>query len=495
MLQIFSAKNGMPTASCNGVNLHSSYNPEREALRFIQNAITEQPAVIIFIAGGIGYLEQSARTLFPEVRIISVLPHKSWLQKTVDRQHVWSPQSGGSLACFLERLITDREIDGLNIVAWPAGFNADPSALQFLTTVKEFVIRVKQSFESVSYFGRLWLKNALFNFLMHDNYVVLRGTKPVPVLIAASGPSLSRQLTAIRANRRAFFLIALPSSLTALRYAGIAADLIVSIDGGYYAGHHLAHCGTDTPIATSLLAARHKGRSLIFSLSSFFEKELMAGFDIMPVLWRGTVAATAIDLALKIAADNPVFLAGFDLSFDYLNQHVRPHTFDSFYDALSKRLEPLATVYQKLAWHGEKSLEAYLSWFSGQVWPANIKIIGDNTHSKLPFQNCPADTLEKLKPVDNSSCFETRSFPPLPERFKKVENILNGWITVIKETPQSALASDIFFYLAAHDFIRYKKACRLKSSEEESLLAALTAICCKKIEYFINKFSTLKPHM
>ena len=53
-LEYVETKNGMVSASCNGIMLHSKYNPEREADQLVSSCPVDCPAVV-FLGFGLGY--------------------------------------------------------------------------------------------------------------------------------------------------------------------------------------------------------------------------------------------------------------------------------------------------------------------------------------------------------------------------------------------------------------------------------------------------------
>ena len=73
MLKVISSKKGPPTLINNSTYLHSRYDPEKEAFRFIKNIInTSSPSCIIVLGAGIGYLIKAINELFPDSVIISI---------------------------------------------------------------------------------------------------------------------------------------------------------------------------------------------------------------------------------------------------------------------------------------------------------------------------------------------------------------------------------------------------------------------------------------
>ncbi len=312
-----------------------------------------------------------------------------------------------SIGTFLRRSIGELGIEGLRVVEWPASAQAFPG---ISTSAGEAVRRVAQelngSFATACAMGRLWFRNSVANFMgLRAARAILPGHGGKPVLIAAPGPGLERSAALIAEHRSRVQLWALPSSCLFLADAGLPPDLVVLSDPGHYAMHHVLLSRLHAPIAMPLSAARgtwslgdaHPAPFLL-SQPVFYERALLAaaGLRSTEIAPHGTVAATAIDLALAVTG-SPVIVAGLDMCMRDISSHARPNAFDAMLQLMSSRWSPHASLWfaRAAAQHAERvagapgartslSLRTYAGWFDealprGRVWrlfPSAVPLSG-----------------------------------------------------------------------------------------------------------------------
>jgi hypothetical protein len=150
---------------------------------------------------------------------------------------------------------------------------------------------------------------------------------------------------------------------------------------------HLHFADPGCPVAVPLSAARglwriQGARPLLLCQPSFFEQELLAGAGAAGataprIAPHGTVAATAIDLALA-STSAAVVVAGMDMRADDLVTHCRPNAFEDLLRLHESRTAPLhsqlfiRTASQEVERTREqgrpvrhlRSLRTYAGWFA-----------------------------------------------------------------------------------------------------------------------------------
>ena len=96
---------------------------------------------------------------------------------------------------------------------------------------------------------------------------------------------------------------------------------------------------------------------------------------------RGTVTASAIDLALGLSSGG-VYLAGMDLSLRDIRTHARPYGFDYLFFVSASRLRPVysQSFARAKAIHQGGSHRVYAAWFKNQLasWPRRVFSLGGN---------------------------------------------------------------------------------------------------------------------
>jgi hypothetical protein len=394
MFELFTARSGQPTARIGGRALHSPYDPVQEARRFVEQSFDEAPATVVVLGEGLGYTAACVRERFPDARLLlvyySIEVHAA---SRTGGAPAWHPGLDLGLLDFLRGCLGELDMEGLRVIEWAPSAQIFPQASRAANqAVHQAAQELNGSFLTTVGAGRLWVRNSLANFLSLDTVLVGAPCGPSrPVLVAASGPSLEEAAPIIAGRRDDFDLWALPSACTALHAAGLEPDLVVLTDPGFYGMQHLRFAGARCPVAMPLSAARgswavpgarpgERGLPVyLLSQPGLFETPLLErlGIDAPVVVPHGTVAATAVDLALAFTA-GPVIVAGLDMCARDLAVHARPAEFDRLLHLAAGRLSPhegllyaRAAAQQLRKAPGEEEartsaqLRTYAGWFSG----------------------------------------------------------------------------------------------------------------------------------
>jgi hypothetical protein len=355
MIEAFTARSGAPTLRIDGVAVHSPYDPVREALRFVRESLgAESPSTVIVLGEALGHAGAAVSAVFPGARVllVSYSPEVARLALPAPVPS-WDPSMPGTVAEFLRRHLGELDVEGLRVLEWPPCARLFPEvSRQANAAVRQVVQELNGSFVTSVGAGRRWVRNSVANCLFLDRPLSGRpcaGSRPV--VICAPGLSLEAAIHAILEVRGRVEVWALPSSVPCLADAGLLPDLVVMTDPGYYAVHHLAFDPLPCPIAMPLSAARGtwglrwspgglRGH-LVLSQPVPFELALLeaVGLAAPSVPPHGTVAATAVDLALS-STSGPVIVAGLDMCFSDLLSHARPNAFDRLLLVQAGRLSP-----------------------------------------------------------------------------------------------------------------------------------------------------------
>lgn len=420
MLELIASRAGPPTAVVRGSYLHSRYDPEREAQRFVTQALgSERPTVVVLLGAGLGYLVEALRRRDPGVRILSVFYDLAVHQAAIaapdlsgngppassgtllspagraGAAETWHPGHPEPLLDFLRARIQELDGEGLSVIEWPVSARLYPQlSREGNRAVRQLLRELRGSLVTTAALGRRWIANAVRNFVFLDRLVPHAPPAGPPVWIAASGASLEDSLRLLAPYRERFSLWALPSSLMALQAHGLRPDLIVLTDPGYYAVAHL-HCaaGMDPRVALPLSAAcglwRLRACVLPLSQGTFFERALWALRGVQPLRLPalGTVAATALLLAQRLGALQ-IVMAGLDLCHRDLRTHARPSLFDLTLAQGCGRLSPF--LHRVFAWGAAQRrpsatpgpdprrstlpLDTYAGWFANLQRPAALKL-------------------------------------------------------------------------------------------------------------------------
>jgi hypothetical protein len=460
MLEPVSSRSGQPIARIKGTHLHSPYDPEKEARRFVRESIKQpNPSTILLLGAGLGYLYREISHSFPNARVVVVFYHEAVRESftpTPPPGMCWHPGASGTLLQFLRSQIHELEAEGLAVVEWPASARVFPRlSLQANQALHQLFREIRGTLVTTAALGRRWLRNSLANFLGVEKVFSPACRKPGngPIVIAAAGPSLKEGIDSLAAYRDLIELWALPSSLNFLLNRGLLPDTVILTDPSYYAFSHL-RCAKDyqihltMPLSAARGSWRISARVSLLNQQTPVERILLdtAGVAAPVVPAQGTVAATALLLALR-RQRGPVIFTGLDFCYRDILSHVRPNNFESWLAPKSNRLDSLHHKLFALAAEqapsrqggsrGTLALETYAGWFREtgskegkriyRLHPSEIELAGIDTI---------ADTeLERLIRSGRSNTAYREApqlaLTPYPSRKKRIEivsDLLAGWI-------------------------------------------------------------------
>jgi len=360
--------------------LHSKYNPQQEARRYIDALkIDNDVNCFILIEPGMGYMIPVLQKDRPGGRIVVLHADARFreLPGVFQADAAWYPDCETGVQEFLEAEVPRGAKAG--IVEWRPALNVyGDKILALVRESAEFVKRMEAGRRTDAFFGRRWLRNFFRNLTVFQN-TLMYGKTDIPVVITGSGPGLEAVITEILAARERVFVLAASSSLQALAAGGITPDMVIGTDGGGWALTHLYSFfrrpmpGRAIP-ALSLCAAVPSQCAAVPVLpmndGSLWQSLALhaIGFPSVLIPGRGTVAASALELALELS-DGPVFLAGMDLSVNDIRSHARPNGFDYLFFGAATRLRPVYTQYF-IRSNGIKaggSLDIYAAWFKSRI--------------------------------------------------------------------------------------------------------------------------------
>jgi hypothetical protein len=378
--------------------LHSRYNPQGEAERYI-GALDPggETKYFILIEPGLGYLVPALQKRCPGAVLVALHLDDTFKPAAAAAGiPAWFPGEGPGLQQFLEEQIPDTEARFVRIVEWRPSLRVyGERYARVLEGAAEFIRRIDASTRTARNFGRRWLKNFFKNLRLLDSLL-----QPEPsdrtLVITGSGPSLEGAIPLIGELKKtaAPFVLAASSSAAALAQRGLIPDLIFSADGGGWALRHWYECfrlpnrAAPPPLAANLCAAlpsQCAGLPIMpLNDGSLWQNLIFRGLGIpsLTVPQRGTVSAGALDLALLLSRGK-IFIAGMDLAVQDLRTHARPYGFDPLFREKASRFNPFySQIFQRAGdIRRGGSHRIYAAWFEQQLaaWPDRIFSLGDNS--------------------------------------------------------------------------------------------------------------------
>ena len=350
---------GQPTATLNGVFLHSRYDPRRDAAVQVKREIDPAATAVIMLGFGLGYGAEAARARFPDLPLLVIEPNAEMFRAAL---------SGRDLS----RLLSDRGIL-LHVGGTPEGIapllqslplakpgflrlrpalESDPAAYRAAEeVVRSWLLRRDININTLSRFGRLWVRNLARNmtsFLEFPGVASLAGLfKGIPALVVAGGPSLDGIRGRLSEISRHALVVAVNTVVKPCLEAGVEPDFTVVVDPQYWASRYLDWTVSTRgavvvePSANPRVFRRR--RASYFLCSSLFPlgETLEAAVGVKGKLGAGgSVATSAWDLARLLGAD-PIYTAGLDLGFPGMRTHCRGVYAEDLWFCGSNRVDPV----------------------------------------------------------------------------------------------------------------------------------------------------------
>lgn len=226
-----------------------------------------------------------------------------------------------------------------------------------LDAMAKAVRGVSANAESKRRHAGIYRRNTLFNapvLAEEGDVAALAGVaRDIPVVIAAAGPSLDRQLDALRDAQQRALIISVDTALRPLLAAGIKPHLAVAVDATPTNAMHLVDLtGAES---TALVAegsvdphalAAFRGRIFGCRISRHDPWPWLEahGLSVGQLRAWGSVVTTAFDLALHMGA-RTIALAGVDLAFTEGRPYCRGTSFEEQWRRIEDWGTPMAAQW------------------------------------------------------------------------------------------------------------------------------------------------------
>lgn len=372
-MNILTAKNGQKTVQINGFFLHSSYNPQAEAKRFVENiALPFDCKFILITEPALSYVVDFFKEKFPTKKIFCIRYTNDFNDYNKNFDDVINfYEHKNNFNDFLLNKFGEVNIFKVFFLKW------EPSSKAFNEIDEKVWKEIKKSLELAKtllitrqYFEKKWLLNSI-NFINHTKKICTLKKINKPILIIASGPSLKPLLEFLPKIKDNFFIICLSSAISVLKKNKIEPNLYLSTDGGFWAGQHLKKIlkQNNIPLALSLESfcqknILEKSKILVLNYEDGISSDFINYFKIknIKVKRNGTVSGTALNLALDFS-DEEIYFAGLDLAENKNFSHTQPNEIERN-NCLNenKIFSQEKRIFQSK--QNNKSLEIYQKWFS-----------------------------------------------------------------------------------------------------------------------------------
>jgi hypothetical protein len=333
----------------NRVALHSTRDPLTEARRQCAAVEAAAPSIVVLVGAGLGFATEAARERWPDARIVVLEPAPELARQArartpalyaSDRVHLVSgPRYDSEVPLW--RLLDQQDGPEPPVIVHPVMARVAPHATaEAAACAKRAIHAAQMNARAREENAGRYLLNTLRNLASLANGADLSALhgrlSGVPIVVVAAGPSLDRQLPALRQFADRALVIAADTAWRPLVHAGIDPHLVVALDPTELNGRHLlnvparrlpwllAELSIDPHVPPSF-----QGRTGTFRVATHHPWPWLhtLGFDRPVVRVWGSVLTAAFDLALSFGG-NPIVLAGADLAFTNGQPYCRGTTFE-----------------------------------------------------------------------------------------------------------------------------------------------------------------------
>lgn len=400
-VELIASKSEQPTLRIGSYFMHSSYDPIKEAKRLAEAHSKEGHFHVLF-GFGLGYL---ARELFyklgkdeyllivePNIQVFQLALKTTDFSCLIESDRVFFNigEELSYLKPYIHLLVHNGYLNKVNFIVSPNYNKVYPELKQDVTNLfKETSMLELININTFHHFAKPWQDNFLNNMyqaIFAKPFSSMVKKLSCPVVIAAAGPSLTKQLPLLRMIRDKVFILCAGSAINSLLVNEVKPHAIVTVDGGeanYYLFHGL---NTDSiPIIYSFtvhkdIPSNHYGIQFVFNdnptLKPWIKKLYQR--DIGFAKGGQSVANYCLDIACQMTT-GPICFIGQDLAYTNNQTHAEGskngRTLDI--DKVSREKRYTKTT----GYYGEQVLTDYV--FLGmkrtfEQYIEHLKDIGDN---------------------------------------------------------------------------------------------------------------------
>lgn len=457
--EIVRAKSGAPTVKVDGVFLHSSYNPLREADRTMVSYV--DPAITTYIVYGFGlgyFVEALQKQVADEVDLYIVIDSGDYFLSALAarplkeifsriRTHYLLETQGATVV----RLVQHIDTDALRIVNVRSLLSANRPYFSALDDeLHALAARKRGNRNTTARFGLAWVNNCLRNLPAILDAVDCADVAGMmsdvpPVLVVSAGPSVERVLHRLRSWAQKTIVVAVDTVCTRLYRAGVNPDVVVTIDPQYWNSRHIERAKTsqslllfDPCVHPRALRQQYRQR-IVFTTAVPIVRLLNEHLPLRPSIGAGgTVTSVGWEFARWIGAP-AVYLIGADFGYPQRAIHCRECFFEERMAAMGSVLCGYETLYHRYfcasplemarSYCGppvvsDRKLAIYAHWFEKHIaqysTPETIALNGEGRRIATVRYDGAENTIEELPDQSENKRRFLKAATQLPTLREKV---------------------------------------------------------------------------
>jgi hypothetical protein len=434
------------------VALHSTRAPRVEAQRQLDaiGAADTAPAIVALIGAGLGFVTEAARERWPGARIVVLEPSMDLARHARARTPELYESDRISLLTGpdyasdrpLWQLLNQGQGAAPALIVHPVIARLAPEATAAAEACARRAIQAAQMNERARQDNApRYLLHTLRNLVATVDGIDLTALygrlTGVPIAVVAAGPSLDRQLDALRALAGRALVIAADTAWRPLAAAGIDPHIVVALDPTELNGRHLLN----VPARRQpwLLAELSVDPRVVSAFGARIGAFRVANHHPWP--WAGTLGLNApvvrvwgsvvtacTDLALSFGGD-PIMFAGADLAFTRGQPYCRGTTFEEDWARATAHGWDIQRLWEQLLASKPMVMIPDVNGVETRTAPYLIEFrdwlaARASEHRDRRFVNTTGGGIlggEHIEQVDLASIVEA-----LPERAAELDNLLNA---------------------------------------------------------------------
>jgi hypothetical protein len=351
--------------------LHSQVDPQREAVRLLDQALGNEAGFVVFLGLGGGFAAAQALAR-PNIERILVIDYDiasvAELFTAIDYTAILGDARCSLLidadAALIEQTILEQYQPTLagGIHALPLRTRTELADAEHTALFNAAMVAIQHAIDMVSddysvqaFFGTRWFSNIIRNVFLLE-----APQAPFPVVkhaaICGAGPSLDAQFPRLAEKRHDTFLIATDTSLPALLQAGLTPDAVVSIDCQHISYSHFM-AGLPCPLYLDLASpprvAACSPSPRFFSGGHPLTRYIAQFWRPLPEIDSsgGNVTYAALSLAENMRAET-IELYGADFAYPMGRSYARGSYMYPYFERRQTRLATYETLASALLFRG-----------------------------------------------------------------------------------------------------------------------------------------------
>ncbi len=369
-VSVLSTSAGHPTLRFENILLHSSYDPEKEAVRFAEKL--EPGARVCLYGFGLGYhIKTILEKIGPEGYLLAIelnldiltaaLQLKNQSEVFEDRRFrlVYGTDEAmvsREIAYEMER-ITDDHTDSFEVLFHAPSFKCIPTTFPSLTNALE-VLLLERRFPTI--FGKLEKANYSLNQkIITDSpgiNILKNSSRGKPGVLVSAGPSLDFILPHLHRIQKDFLIACVDTALPILAKNNIHPDYVFSLDPQLDSTEHFIDYPKRktklvfTPTVNHNVLKNFSGeRYVVYKEGYHLSKDSASAMKKKGTTQAGgSVACLGLDMLIQFGCD-PIFLTGQDCAFAGNRYYSNHSQFNQKLQGRITRMMPLEKLHREKA--------------------------------------------------------------------------------------------------------------------------------------------------